>query len=113
MLPINRFEIKLVGNVEIGRNGLGITVDHDRLITAFLDGQQTMHTAVVEFDALPDPVWPRSKDYDLRLLADLALVGMSSFESAVKIGRFCLEFGGAGIHHLIHTRDARGLPFFI
>ena len=112
MLPIDRLEIQLVGNVEIGGHSLGITVHHDGLEPAFLDGQQSMHAAVIELDALPDAVGARAEHDDLLFVAAFALVGAAFFESGIEIGSLGLELRGAGVDHFKDPGNAGRPPFF-
>ena len=61
MFPINRFEIKFIGHIKIGRNCFRVTIHHDGFITTFFYGKQTMHTAIIKFNSLPNPVWTGTK----------------------------------------------------
>jgi hypothetical protein len=56
VLPENRLKIEFVGGVEIGRDGFGVTIDHDGLVAAFFGCQHTVDARVVEFDALANAV---------------------------------------------------------
>ena len=91
VLPVNGLEIELVGNIEVGRNGLRVAVDHDGLVPAFFNGHQPVDTAVIKLDTLPDAVGARSEHDDLLFVAAFAFIGMTAFESGVEIGRFSLE----------------------
>jgi hypothetical protein len=51
-----RLEIEAVGGVVIRRDGLRITVHHDRLDVSFAQAISGMHAAVIEFDPLADAV---------------------------------------------------------
>jgi hypothetical protein len=51
-----RLEVQAIRGVVVGRHGLRIAVDHDRLVAVFAHGQRGMHAAVVELDALADAV---------------------------------------------------------
>ena len=55
-------EVELVRRVVVRAHGLGIAVDHDALNPHFLEGKGGLHAAVVELDALSDPIGPPSKD---------------------------------------------------
>src|SRR6185437_7449168 len=109
MLPVHRLEVELVGDIEIGRDRLGVAVDHDGFIATFFDGKQPMYAAVVELDTLTDAVRAAAEYDDLLFIRDLAFIGMAAFECRIEIGGFCLELGGTGVHHLIYTGDAGGL----
>ncbi len=56
VLPEDGLEVEFVGRIEVGGYRFGVTVDHDGLVTHLLDGFQSVHATVIEFDALPDPV---------------------------------------------------------
>ena len=62
VLERERLEVQLVRDVEVGRDGLGVGVDHDRLVSLLAERQRGAHAAVVELDALPDPVGPAAED---------------------------------------------------
>ncbi len=51
--------------VVVGRDGLGVGVDHHRLEAQLLGGEGRVHAAVVELDALADAVGPAAEDDDL------------------------------------------------
>src|SRR5262249_22535430 len=64
-------EIQTVGGVVVGRDGFRIAVDHDGFETIFAQGHYRMYAAIVEFDALPDPVRPAAQHDDFFPFADL------------------------------------------
>ena len=64
VLERERLEVQLVRDVEVGRDGLGIRVDHDRLVPLLAQRQRGAHAAVVELDALPDPIRAAAEDHD-------------------------------------------------
>ena len=105
-----RLEVQPVGRVVVGRHGLGVAVDHDRLEPGLAQREAGVHAAVVELDALADPVRARPEDDHLvpgrrRHLARV-LVG------AVVVRRRGLELRGAGVDGLVGDLDAgqRGGP---
>ena len=69
-----RLEVKFVGSVVVGRNGLGVAVDHDGLKPGVPDRESGVHAAVVELDALADAVRPAAQDHDLVLGRNFRLV---------------------------------------
>src|SRR5262249_45816667 len=83
MFPVNGLEIKFVGDSEVRGYRFGVAVHHDGLVAAFPDGEQAVDAAVVEFDALADAVGAAAENDDLLLIADLAFIGMTAFESGV------------------------------
>ena len=72
-----------------------------------------MHTAVVEFDALPDPVRTGSENQHLRpvgLRSHLRLCRRVEFVAGVVIRGLRLELGRAGIDGLEHRMNVEALP---
>ena len=65
-----RLEVEAVGCVVVRRDGLRIAVDHHGLVAERAEPLRSVHAAVVELDALPDPVRPRAEDDDTRLRAE-------------------------------------------
>ncbi len=61
-----RLEVEAVGGVVVGRDGLGVAVDHHRLEARVAQREARVHAAVVELDALADAVRPRPEDDDPR-----------------------------------------------
>jgi hypothetical protein len=60
-----RLEIEPVGGVVVGRDRLGVAVDHDRLVAGPGQREAGVDAAVVELDALADPVRAAAEDHDL------------------------------------------------
>ena len=120
VFPENGFEVEFIGNVEIGGNGFGVAVDHDGFVAGFLDRLQTMHAAIIEFDALADAVGSASQYDDLFLIGNNAFVARKfifvnrfAFKGRVEVRCLGLELSAAGIHHLIHTGQSHRFSFFI
>ena len=57
-----RLEVQPVAGVIVGRHRLGVAVDHDGFVASFTQGEAGVHAAVVELDALPDAVRPRTQE---------------------------------------------------
>ena len=57
-----RLEIEPVGGVVVGRDGLGIAVDHDRLVARVGQREAGVAAAIVELDALADAVRAAAED---------------------------------------------------
>ena len=74
VFPEHRFEIQFIGDIEIGTYGFGITVHHNGFVAGFSDGHQSMHTTIIEFDALPNAVRARSKHDDFFAIGANAFV---------------------------------------
>ena len=64
-----RLEIQPIGGVVVGRDGLGVAVDHDRLEPRLGQPEHRVHAAIVELDPLADAIWPASQDDYLAALA--------------------------------------------
>ena len=101
-------EVEPVGGVVVGRDRLRVAVDHDGLVPLLLEREGGVAAAVVELDALPDPVGAAAEDDDLlavrgRGLA-LALVGR------VHVRGERLELRRAGVDPLVDGNDAGRLP---
>jgi hypothetical protein len=60
-----RFEIQPVRGVVVGRDGLGVAVDHDGFIAGVAQREGGVAAAIVELDALADAVRPAAEDDDL------------------------------------------------
>ena len=69
LLGRERLEVEPVGGVVVGRDRLGVAVDHHGLVAERPEGLDGVDAAVVELDALPDPIRPRAEDHDPRLTA--------------------------------------------
>ena len=65
VLERQRLEVELVRRVVVGADGFRVAVDHDGLEPVFLESQGRVHAAVVELDALPDPIRAAAEDDDL------------------------------------------------
>ena len=59
-----RLEEEAVARVVVGGDGLGIAVDHHRLVARVAQRERGVHAAVVELDALADPVRTAAEDHD-------------------------------------------------
>ena len=95
-----RLEVQPVRGVVVGRDGLGVAVDHHRLVAGLRQREAGVHAGVVELDALADPVRPAAEDDHLRrgTLRHLGLVVVGR----VEVRRARRELGGAGVHRVVH-----------
>ncbi|AEM40103.1 hypothetical protein KVU_0264 [Ketogulonicigenium vulgare WSH-001] len=106
-----RLEIQAVRGVVVGRDRLGVAVDHDRLVADFRQRETGVNTAIVEFDPLTDAVRATAQDHDFlairgtRLVLDLAHDG--HFIGRIHVGGLGFEFGGAGVDPLEHGGHAQ------
>ena len=98
-------KIEPVGGVVVGRDRLGVAVDHDRLEAVSARAKAAWTAAVVELDALADAVGAAAEDHHLLAVAD----GADSHSSPRRARgsrrsstcRACgLELGGAGVDAL-------------
>ncbi len=91
VLVRQRLEEEQVRGVVVGRDRLGVRVDHDRLAPDLLDREGGVHAAVVELDALADAVRAAAQDHDLLRGRELQLVLV--LPGRVVVGRVGLELG--------------------
>ena len=107
VLEGQRLEEQLVGGVVVGRDGLGVRVHHDGLVAEFLQCEGGVDAAVVELDALADPVRTAAEDDDLLSvgLAGLVLVAVGR----VEVRRVGLELRGAGVDQAVGRDQPGGL----
>jgi hypothetical protein len=66
VLEGQRLEIEPVRGVVVGRDGLGVAVDHDGLVARIGQRETGVTAAIVELDPLADPVRAAAEDDDLR-----------------------------------------------
>ena len=99
----DRFEVQPVGSVVVGRHGLRVAVNHDGFVAVFTHGQGRVHTAVIEFDTLTDPVGATTDHHNLLAVAGVRLALF--LISGVHVGGIGGKLGGAGIHALVHRAD--------
>jgi hypothetical protein len=92
-------EVEAIAGVVVRRDGFGIAVDHDRLEARLAQRKGRVHTAVVELDALSDPVGPATQDHDLAAVGGLRLALV--LIGRVQVGRMRLELARAGVHPLV------------
>ena len=103
VLEGQRLEVEAVGHVVVGRDGLRVAVDHDRVIV-LAELLHRVHAGVVELDALADAVGAGSEDDDGLAVAaaQLGLVGVARI--VVRRGR--VELGSAGVDGLVDRVQA-------
>ena len=111
VLGRQRLEVEAVGGVVVGRDGLGVAVDHHRLVAGGPQGHRGVDAAVVELDALADPVGPRAQDHHPGAVRWPHLVLVLG--GRVVVRRVGLELGAAGVHRLVghaHPQRRAGAP---
>ena len=98
VLERQRLEVEAVARVVVGADRLRVAVDHHRLEAGVAQRERGVHAAVVELDALADPVRPAAEDDDRRLgrRADLVLV----LPRRVVVRRLGGELGRARVDRL-------------
>ncbi|CAI8317822.1 MAG: Uncharacterised protein [Rhodospirillaceae bacterium] len=106
-----RLEVQPISRIVVGRYGLRVTVDHDGLVAGFLERVAGMDAAVVEFDALPDPVRTPTEDHDLLLVRGLGLAHRC-IEAIIDHGRVEVvgvrgELSRAGVDALVDPGTGR------
>ena len=112
-----RLEEQPVGGVVVGRHGLRVAVDHDRLEAGLRQREAGMAAAVVELDALADAVGTAAQNDDLFLVRRLGLadrlVEQPGLVGRIHVGGRRCELGRARIDALEHRqhveREARSL----
>ena len=104
-----RLEIEAVGGVVVGRDGLGVAVDHDGLVAGVAQREGGVAAAIVELDALADAVGAAAEDDDLLAVGRARLVGDGAGErhlvGRVHVGGGRGELGGAGVDALVDRMD--------
>ena len=70
-----RLKVQAVGRVVVGRDGLGVAVDHDGLEAAGRQRVARVHAAVIELDTLANAVGAGAQDHRLGLVRRRGLVG--------------------------------------
>ena len=101
-----RLEVQPVRGVVVRGDRLGVAVDHHRLVAGGPQGERGVHAAVVELDALADPVGARPQD-------DHPGPGRAAHLVLVLGGRVVvrgvgLELGAAGVDRLEGGHHAAG-----
>ncbi len=61
---VERLEVEPVGGVVVGRDRLGVAVDHHGLVALRAEAARGVDAAVVELDPLADPVRAAAEDHD-------------------------------------------------
>ena len=109
VLEGERLEVQAVGRVVVGRDGLGVAVDHDRLEAQVAQGIRGVHAAVVELYALADAVGAGREDHHARTLCLDMLGGAAAHVGEVVVAGVALELAGAGVDRLDGRSHAQDL----
>ena len=105
LLRRERLEVEAVRGVVVGRDGLRVAVDHDGLVAERPERLGGVDAAVVELDALPDPVRPRAEDDDARLVARRRRLVLLPPGRVQVVGRR-IDLAGARVDAPEHRTDA-------
>ena len=108
VLECEWFEIQPVCGVVVGRDGLRVAVDHDGLEPGLRQRGRRMHAAVVELDALADPVGSGAENQNLGLVGlrrHLRLRRRVELIGRVVVRGLGLELRRAGVDGLVHRVD--------
>ena len=103
ILESERLEIQPRGGVVVGRYGLWVAVDHDRVIALITQRERRLTATVVELDALADSVRSAAQDQHPALagVANLVILAVGR----VEVRRVRLELGGAGVDPVVDRGD--------
>src|SRR3712207_5514011 len=96
-------EVEAVRGVVVGRNRLGVAVQHDRLVARIRQRERGVDAAVVELDALADAVGAGTEDQDLRTRRGCDLVLL--FVGRVVVRGVGLELRGTRVDGLVGGDD--------
>src|SRR5208337_2487270 len=103
VLDRERLEEQAVRGVVVGADGLGVGVDHHHLEAVGLECEGGLAAAVVELDALANPVRTSTQNHDAGAVTYPSLV--FTFVSRIIIRSDRLEFSSACIDQLEHGMD--------
>ena len=95
-----RLEEQQVARVVVRTDRFRIRVDHDRLDAEFAQRETGVAAAVVELDALPDPIRPAAENHDPLPVRVLGRRFVLVFVGRVVVGRVGFEFGRTRIDRL-------------
>ena len=105
VLQRERLEKKFVARVVVGGNRLRVRVDHERLEAVSFERERGVHAAVIELNALADPVRTAAENHYLALVRRLHFV-VAAVVSRIIVGCVSLKFGGAGVHETIALNES-------
>ena len=109
ILERERLEVEAVGRVIVRGDRLGVAVDHDGLIALGLERVGSMHAAVVELDALANPVRSCREDHDTGLFCLMELRCPSYLIGEVVVARAGSKLACTGIDRLYDRTDSQYL----
>ena len=94
LLLAEGLEVEPVRRVVVGRHRLRVAVDHHGLVAEPAKRPRRMHAAVVELDALADPVRPGAEDHCHRLCRPVARKVVSLAPCRVEVVALALDLSG-------------------
>jgi hypothetical protein len=97
-------EVEAVAGVVVGRDRLGIAVDHDGFEAVVAKSERSVTAAVVELDSLPDAVGAAAQDDDLLAIGGSGFVLV--FVGRVQVRCVAFELSGAGVDALVNWPNA-------
>src|SRR5918993_2117110 len=103
------FEVEPRGGVVVSRDGLGVGVDHHRVVASLFESVASVDAGVVELDALSDAVRATPEHDHGRVLAALDLV--FGLVGRIVVGRPGGELTGAGVDGLVRRVNAQGAAY--
>ena len=106
-LDTERLEVEPVRGVVVGRDRLRVAVDHHGLEAELAEAARRVDAAVVELDALTDPVRAGAEDDDAPP-GRRKFIGLAP--GRVVVGRSGLDLAGAGVDPPVGGPDAPGAP---
>ena len=105
----HRLEVELVGSVVVGRDGLGVAVDDDRLVAHLAHRHRSVAAAVVELDALADAVRTAAEDHHLlRVVRDSRLA--KRLCALRVVARLDVVVGRVVVRLVLNARNRHGEP---
>ncbi len=107
VLQCQRLEEELVGCIVVGGDGFGVRVHHDRLVAELFQRECGVNAAVIEFNALADPVGAATEDDDFLFVRLPCLIFVSV--GGVEIRRVGIKFRGASVNEAVGGDDAHRL----
>src|SRR6187402_1225902 len=105
MLPKYRLKIQFVRYVKVGRNSLGVAVNHNGFVAALARCQYTVYATVIKLNALPNAVGTAAQNNNLFLVCAYALILI--LKGRVVVRRFGLKLSGAGINQLVYAVNVK------
>src|SRR5690606_7763398 len=103
VLPKDGLKVQLISHVEVRRDGFGVTVDHDSLVSSLFGREQAMHAGIVKLNTLANTVRSGTQ-YD-----NLLAIGWFRFililESGVVVRRLRGEFRRTSVDHFEYPAD--------